>query len=68
MNCILTGFTSLAKLIDIFGTVDYPMLQELRDVIGFDPYKRVSQRLPINKFEWIPQLLHEFFQVMDRNT
>jgi phosphatidylserine/phosphatidylglycerophosphate/cardiolipin synthase-like enzyme len=43
---ILTGFTSLSNLIDVFGTVDYPKLQELRIVIGFDPDERVSKRLP----------------------
>ncbi len=43
---ILTGFTSLSNLIDIFGTIDYPKLQSLRIVIGFDPDERVSKRLP----------------------
>ncbi|ROI03257.1 hypothetical protein EGI16_11880 [Chryseobacterium sp. G0240] len=43
---ILTGFTSLSNLIDIFGTKDYPKLQKLRIVIGFDPDERVSKRLP----------------------
>lgn len=43
---ILTGFTSLSNLIDVFGMVDYPQLQELRIVIGFDPDERVSKRLP----------------------
>lgn len=42
---ILTGFTSLSNLIDIFGTIDYPELQSLRIVIGFDPDERVSKRL-----------------------
>ena len=43
---ILTGFTSLSNLIDVFGTVDYPKLRKLRVVIGFDPDERVSKRLP----------------------
>lgn len=43
---ILTGFTSLSNLIDVFGTTDYPKLQQLRVVIGFDPDERVSKRLP----------------------
>ncbi|PVD50140.1 hypothetical protein DC498_21230 [Terrimonas sp.] len=43
---ILTGFTSLSNLIDVFGATDYPKLQELRIVIGFDPDERVSRRLP----------------------
>lgn len=43
---ILTGFTSLSNLIDVFGTTDYPKLKKLRLVIGFDPDERVSKRLP----------------------
>lgn len=43
---ILTGFTSLSNLIDVFGTIDYPKLHQLRIVIGFDPDERVSKRLP----------------------
>lgn len=43
---ILTGFTSLSNLIDVFGATDYPKLQQLRIVIGFDPDERVSKRLP----------------------
>lgn len=43
---ILTGFTSLSNLIDVFGATDYPKLQKLRIVIGFDPDERVSKRLP----------------------
>ena len=43
---ILTGFTSLSNLISIFGATDYPKLQKLRIVIGFDPDERVSKRLP----------------------
>lgn len=43
---ILTGFTSLSNLIDVFGTTDYPKLQQVRIVIGFDPDERVSKRLP----------------------
>ncbi|MDN3587175.1 SNF2-related protein [Pedobacter aquatilis] len=43
---ILTGFTSLSNLIDIFGTKDYPKLKRPRIVIGFDPDERVGRRLP----------------------
>lgn len=43
---IITGFTSLANLIDIFGTEDYPKLKQLRVVIGFDLDERVSKKLP----------------------
>ncbi len=43
---ILTGFTSLSNLIDVFGVNDYPKLKKLRIVIGFDPDERVSARLP----------------------
>src|SRR5690606_22462605 len=42
---ILTGFTSLSNLISIFGATDYPKLQKLRIVIGFDHDERVSKRL-----------------------
>ena len=34
---IVTGFTSLANLIEIFGTVNYPELSKLRVVLGFEP-------------------------------
>lgn len=43
---IITGFTSLANLIDIFGAADYPQLTKLKVVIGYDPDERVSKRLP----------------------
>jgi superfamily II DNA or RNA helicase len=43
---ILTGFTSLSTLIDVFGSADYPNLKLLRILIGFDPDERVSKRLP----------------------
>lgn len=43
---ILTGFTSLANLIDIFGAAEYPKLKQLRIVIGFDPDERVSKKMP----------------------
>lgn len=43
---ILTGFTSLSNLIDVFGAKDYPKLHRLRIVIGFDPDERVARRLP----------------------
>lgn len=34
---IVTGFTSLANLIEIFGTTDYFNLKTLRVVLGFEP-------------------------------
>nr|WP_295922239.1 SNF2-related protein [uncultured Dyadobacter sp.] len=43
---ILTGFTSLSMLIDVFGATDYPQLQKLKVLIGFDPDERVGKRLP----------------------
>lgn len=43
---IVTGFTSLANLIDIFGSNDFPNLNNLRIVIGYDPDERVGKRLP----------------------
>lgn len=43
---ILTGFTSLSNLIDVFGTTDYPKMQKLRIVVGFDPDERVGKKLP----------------------
>lgn len=43
---IITGFTSLANLIEILGSVSYPNLKKLKVVIGYDPDERVSKRLP----------------------
>jgi superfamily II DNA or RNA helicase len=43
---IVTGFTSLANIIDIFGANEYPTLKQLRIVIGYDPDDRVSKKLP----------------------
>jgi len=34
---IVTGFTSLANLIEVFGTNDYEKLSQLRVVLGFEP-------------------------------
>lgn len=34
---IVTGFTSLANLIEIFGTANYQQLSKLRVVLGFEP-------------------------------
>lgn len=34
---IITGFTSLANLIEIFGTANYQKLSKLRVVLGFEP-------------------------------
>jgi superfamily II DNA or RNA helicase len=42
---IITGFTSLSQLIDVFGANDYPDLIKLRVSIGFDPDERISKRL-----------------------
>jgi len=43
---IVTGFTSLSNLIDIFGSNDFLNLKSLRIVIGYDPDERVGKRLP----------------------
>lgn len=43
---IITGFTSLSNLIEIFGSQNYPKLKKLKVVIGYDPDERVSKRLP----------------------
>jgi superfamily II DNA or RNA helicase len=43
---IVTGFTSLANLISIFGSTDFKDLRRLRIVIGYDPDERVSKKLP----------------------
>src|SRR5690606_12587190 len=37
---IITGFTSLSYLIDIFGNNDYPKLQNVKIVLGFEPNPR----------------------------
>ncbi|MFL5788311.1 MAG: SNF2-related protein, partial [Flavisolibacter sp.] len=42
---IITGFTSLSQLVEIFGGVQYPSLKSLRIVIGFDPDERIGRRL-----------------------
>lgn len=58
---ILTGFTSLANLIDVFGAAEYPKLKQLRVVIGFDLDERVSKKmshysLPVEiKNYWVKQ-------------
>lgn len=33
---IITGFTSLSQLVEIFGAMQYPSLKSLRIVIGFN--------------------------------
>jgi superfamily II DNA or RNA helicase len=43
---IITGFTSLSNLIDVFGSNDYENLNSLRIVIGFEPDERVRKRMP----------------------
>jgi len=43
---ILTGFTSLSNLINVFGATDYPKLKQLHIVIGFDLDERIAKRLP----------------------
>lgn len=37
---IITGFTSLSYLIDIFGNNDYPKLKNVKIVLGFEPNPR----------------------------
>lgn len=35
---IITGFTSLSNLVDLFGNKDYKKLKYIRIVIGFEPH------------------------------
>jgi len=37
---IITGYTSLSYLIDTFGSVDYPNINNIRIVLGFEPNRR----------------------------
>tara|TARA_R110002020_G_scaffold37072_2_gene111776 strand:- start:4054 stop:7287 length:3234 start_codon:yes stop_codon:yes gene_type:complete len=41
---IITGFTSLSYLIDIFGNNDYPKLKKVKIVLGFEPNPRGRKR------------------------
>lgn len=43
---VITGFTSLSNIIEIFGATSYPKLKTLRIVIGFDPDERVGKKMP----------------------
>ncbi len=43
---IVTGFTSLANLIEIFGTQDYFSLQNLKVVLGFEPELIARKKWP----------------------
>jgi len=43
---IITGFTSLANLIEIFGTQEYFGLQKLRVVLGFEPELITRKKWP----------------------
>jgi superfamily II DNA or RNA helicase len=58
---IITGFTSLSNLVEIFGTTDYPLLKNTKIVIGFDVDERVNKKLvhyslqPEVKEYWIKQ-------------
>jgi superfamily II DNA or RNA helicase len=42
---IITGFTSLSQLVEIFGAGQFSVLRNLRVVIGFDPDERVGRKL-----------------------
>jgi len=42
---IITGFTSLSKLIEAFGDEKYNNLQHVRIAIGYDPDERISKKL-----------------------
>lgn len=43
---IITGFTSLSNLIEVFGAHDHPTLDKLRILIGYEPDERVGRNLP----------------------
>lgn len=44
---IITGFTSLANLIEIFGSTDYLNLKSLRVVLGFEPEVISRKKWPV---------------------
>lgn len=49
---IVTGFTSLSNLIDLFGSKDHPQLKKVRVLIGFEPNvrgRKVYSRLGLDK-------------------
>jgi len=43
---IITGFTSIANLVDFFGSNDFQNLRKVKIAIGFEPDERISKRLP----------------------
>ncbi len=43
---VLTGFTSLSNLIDLFGARDHPTLKKVRILIGFEPNIRGRKAYP----------------------
>jgi superfamily II DNA or RNA helicase len=43
---IVTGFTSLANIIEIFGSDQFPKLKKLRIVLGFEPEPKRRKRWP----------------------
>src|SRR5436190_1131885 len=43
---IITGFASIANIIEIFGATNYEKLKLLRIVIGSEPFLRIAKKLP----------------------
>jgi hypothetical protein len=43
---IITGFASIANIVEIFGATDYEKLKLLRIVIGSEPFLRIAKKLP----------------------
>lgn len=55
---ILTGFTSLANLVDFFGTDDYAHLEKVNIVLGFEPQLRKRRKYPLVK---LPHEIREYW-------
>lgn len=55
---ILTGFTSLANLVDFFGTNDYAHLEKVNIVLGFEPQLRKRKKYPRVK---LPHEIREYW-------
>lgn len=55
---ILTGFTSLANLVDYFGTEAHSHLEKVNIVLGFEPQLRKRKKYPLVK---LPQEIREYW-------
>lgn len=51
---IITGFTSLSNLVDLFGSKDFQNLKKVRILIGFEPNIRARKKYV--KWGSLPQL------------